>query len=207
MNTYSKQLTDFLQQYNYKDYPAFPNRLNAELAGVLIPIVNKDDWQIILTQRPTSMRDHAGEICFPGGKRENNEQLEQTALREAKEELGIDINETIGRISSIPLFTSDYRIVPYVAFIDHIPTQFNTIEVAAILSISVNKICRLPYIKGSPFQYQQRQILSPVFDLKQIMDSPPTTRPIHGGTAIVLYEMITIICNLREIPVPKLKNI
>ncbi len=202
MESLRKHLAALIQQYQHKDYPPFPHRPNPQVAGVLIPIVAKDDWHILLTQRPTSMRDHAGEICFPGGKQEGNESLWQTAIRETQEELNIEVSQTIGRISSIPLFTSDYRLLPYIAFVDQIPTEYNHHEVAAVLPISVYKLCRLPFVKGSPFIYQQKEMLSPIFDLDQIMDNPPTTTPIHGGTAIVLYEMLGILCRLWDLPVP-----
>ena len=60
-------------------------------AAVLIAVVDHASREpgVLLTQRPTTMRDHPGQVAFPGGKRDDGETAEQTALREAEEELAI----------------------------------------------------------------------------------------------------------------------
>jgi len=61
-------------------------------AAVLLPLFeHPEDGQIhcLLTVRPSHMRSHAGEVCFPGGKVEEGETVVQTAMREAWEEIGL----------------------------------------------------------------------------------------------------------------------
>lgn len=59
-------------------------------AAVLIAITDvPDDPQVILTQRPTAMRDHPGQVAFPGGKIDPGEDAVTAALREAEEELAL----------------------------------------------------------------------------------------------------------------------
>ena len=58
-------------------------------AAVLIAVTERDDPHVILTQRPTTMRDHPGQVAFPGGKLEQGESATEAALREAWEELAI----------------------------------------------------------------------------------------------------------------------
>jgi coenzyme A diphosphatase NUDT7 len=66
--------------------------VSSKHAAVLIPLFESDgEIHVILTQRSSKLRKHAGEVCFPGGKREEGDANDvATALREAQEELGID---------------------------------------------------------------------------------------------------------------------
>ena len=59
-------------------------------AAVLIAVTERPDPGVILTRRPNTMRDHPGQVAFPGGKLDPGEDAVQAALREAHEELAID---------------------------------------------------------------------------------------------------------------------
>ncbi len=87
-------------------------------AAVLCPLVMRDEWHIILTQRPVTMPSHPGQIAFPGGKSEAGETIAQTALRETKEEIGVaaDDIELLGRLPSFNA-VSHYRVTPFVGII------------------------------------------------------------------------------------------
>ena len=66
-------------------------------ASVLVPLFVRNDNNdsssiyVLLTQRPTTLRTHAGEVCFPGGKQDDEDCQDDvvTALREAREEVGL----------------------------------------------------------------------------------------------------------------------
>ncbi len=87
-------------------------------ASVLMPLVMRDKWQVILTQRPMSMANHAGQVSFPGGKREQGENAQQTALRETHEEVGIAPSAVtiLGRLPSFNA-VSEYRVTPFVGVV------------------------------------------------------------------------------------------
>jgi len=61
-------------------------------AAVLIAVTEKTEPGVILTQRPQDMRDHPGQVAFPGGKIDPGESAVNAALREAEEELALDRN-------------------------------------------------------------------------------------------------------------------
>ncbi len=75
---------------------ADPERVTA--AAVLIAVTDREEPGVILTQRPQDMRDHPGQVAFPGGKIDPGEDAVQAALREADEELALapDLVRVIG---------------------------------------------------------------------------------------------------------------
>ena len=87
-------------------------------AAVLMPLVLRDEWHIILTQRPETMPSHAGQIAFPGGKAESGESIAQTALRETDEEIGVG-SAQIDLIGRLPSFNASgsYRVTPFVGVV------------------------------------------------------------------------------------------
>jgi 8-oxo-dGTP pyrophosphatase MutT (NUDIX family) len=86
-------------------------------AAVLIPVYTDERGEVVVyTERSGDLRKHAGEISFPGGRRDPGEDLLTTALREAEEEIGLarDLVEIIDRLEPIGTFVSGFRITPYV---------------------------------------------------------------------------------------------
>jgi len=87
----------------------------------------------VAVQRPQTLSHHPGEVSFPGGRPEPGEDLLQTALREAREELGITPVRLLGRLSSRPVYTSHFRLEPWVAQVPGYPTDANPGEVARVV--------------------------------------------------------------------------
>jgi 8-oxo-dGTP pyrophosphatase MutT (NUDIX family) len=86
-------------------------------AAVLVPIVARDEPMVLLTQRTAHLKEHAGQISFPGGKIDPTDATPlAAALREADEEIGLgsDRIEPIGYLD-LYLTTFGFRIVPLVA--------------------------------------------------------------------------------------------
>jgi len=86
-------------------------------AAVLVPIVDRADPTVLLTQRTTHLPDHAGQISFPGGKIDPGDADPlAAAVREAREEVGLT-SQAIDPIGYLDLYmtTLGYRIVPTVA--------------------------------------------------------------------------------------------
>ena len=202
-NSQRQKFIDYLRCYTPRFWPKLDNRRNHLQAGILVPIIDDMSWTCILTQRSAKLNQHAGEICFPGGKPDPQDRsLANTALREAKEELGIQSATILGRLSSIPLYTSDFRLEPFVGFIDKTPLQPNPDEVSEVLFVDLLRTIHLPKIDGISTHLNGEKHLSPIFDPKDLMTEPPTTTAIYGGTAYVLLELLTILCEVKQRAMP-----
>jgi len=110
----------------------------AREAAVLMPIFERNGVpHFLLTKRTDEVETHKGQISFPGGMREAEEDLEQTALRETFEEVGIERDKisVLGRFHDY-LSITDYRVSPYAAYISTpFITKPQTREVAEILEV------------------------------------------------------------------------
>ena len=89
-------------------------------AAVLVPVVERDDeLSLLLTQRSRTLRDHAGQIAFPGGRIEPQDRDPwSAALREAHEEIGLEASrvEFAGYLPD-HLIVTGFRVTPVVGFV------------------------------------------------------------------------------------------
>jgi 8-oxo-dGTP pyrophosphatase MutT (NUDIX family) len=85
--------------------------LYVDAAGVL---------HAVFTRRRDDLSRHAGEISFPGGRREDGETLVRTALREAHEEIGLPPEhvDVVGALAPVGTFVTNYAIYPFVGLIE-----------------------------------------------------------------------------------------
>jgi 8-oxo-dGTP pyrophosphatase MutT (NUDIX family) len=91
-------------------------------SAVLVPLYADaaGDVHAVFTKRREDLSRHPGEISFPGGRRDPGETLEQTALREAHEEVGLpaDAVEIAGALAPVGTFVTNYAIYPLVGVIE-----------------------------------------------------------------------------------------
>ena len=88
-------------------------------AAVLVPVVmHAEGPTVLFTERASHLRDHSGQIAFPGGKVDAGESALDTALREAEEEIGLDRRHVrpLGYLDSY-LASSGFVVVPAVALV------------------------------------------------------------------------------------------
>lgn len=117
-------------------------------AAVLVPIYDTPSGPTLILIRRTPLGLHSGQIAFPGGRPEPGDcSLEDTALREAEEELAIPrrIVRVIGRLPVVETIVSNYAIHPYVSRLSRRPAmRRQETEVAAILDVPLDVLRRPP---------------------------------------------------------------
>jgi 8-oxo-dGTP pyrophosphatase MutT (NUDIX family) len=87
-------------------------------AAVLVPVVDRPEPTVILTERPITMRRHPGQISFPGGRIEPGENPAAAALREAQEEIGLppDQVDLVG-IADPYVTITGFEVIPVIGVI------------------------------------------------------------------------------------------
>jgi len=110
-------------------------------AAVLVPVVDHPEPTVLLTQRAQHLPDHAGQVSFPGGKIDKTDASPlESALREAKEEIGLD-RKSVTPIGYLDLYmtTLGYRIVPLIARVTPgFALTLNTAEVDATFEVPLS---------------------------------------------------------------------
>ena len=88
-------------------------------AAVLVPLIEHEEGvTVLLTRRSDTLRKHTGQIAFPGGRSDPGETPWETALREAREEVGLDAGHVqIAGLSSAYQTGTGYDITPVVGFV------------------------------------------------------------------------------------------
>jgi 8-oxo-dGTP pyrophosphatase MutT (NUDIX family) len=111
-----KKLREFMAHRRKKSINA-PERIPS---AVLLPIYYKEgQCYILFTQRTNNVKEHKGQISFPGGARQDGESLLDTALREAREEIGLAPAEVevLGELDDTATTTSNFVVTPFVGVI------------------------------------------------------------------------------------------
>jgi 8-oxo-dGTP pyrophosphatase MutT (NUDIX family) len=116
-------------------------------AAVLVPLyLDGGELHVVFTRRRADLRRHAGEISFPGGRQDfetGEEDLRETALREAEEEIGLprEAVRLVGALTPTPTIATNYAVYPFVGEIEpgH-RWRLNETEVAEVLELSVTDL-------------------------------------------------------------------
>ncbi|MCZ8131483.1 MAG: CoA pyrophosphatase [Steroidobacteraceae bacterium] len=155
---------------------------------MLVPVVDHaDGLAILLTERAADLRNHPGQIAFPGGRVEAGESPVDAALRETEEEIGLGRAhvEVLGYLPD-HLVISGFRVTPVVAFVrPGALLRLDPVEVAATFEVP------LAYVLD-PGNHRSR--MRPLGDGHvEVFDIPFGKRNIWGATAGMLMTLCALL--------------
>lgn len=161
----------------------------AKDAAVLVPLVERPrGTQVLFTQRTSHLHDHAGQICFPGGRVEPGDRdRADTALRETEEEIGLPRSaiEVLGALPDYEM-QSGFRIAPVIGWIrPPYATQPDPFEVQDIFEVPLAHFL-------VPENYQRRRYVLEGLD-RRYLAIPYGGRYIWGATAGMLYTLFQLL--------------
>lgn len=168
-------------------------------AGVLLLIYDHAEGpRIIFQKRTHHVRDHKGQISFPGGATDpEDETVLHTALRETHEEIGVhpDDVEVMGQLDDM-VTVSNFRVTPFVGWLKRYPYEwrFSDIEVAYLLEVPLGHLLKPETLAPDRRLINGREY---VFSSYQWGDDL-----IWGATARMLTNFLDIVASLPGMPGP-----
>ena len=149
-----------------------------------------------LTVRGSNLRHHTGQVSLPGGRLDHGESIEEAALREAHEEVGITPAEVdvLGRLTSLPVYVSGHLLHPVVGFAARRP-EFNLAshEVERLIEVPIALLRepeRVLWEERTRILPPQGVMNVPYFDVHDIR--------VWGATAMVLAEFVALVEELEK---------
>jgi 8-oxo-dGTP pyrophosphatase MutT (NUDIX family) len=127
------------QRPEYHELIALDNNKRLRPAAIMMPLVIDDgEWHLLFTRRSKSLAEHSGQVSFPGGAKEDGDKdLEEAALRETREEIGVKPEDIMvfGDLGNMPILTG-YLVRPFVGNIPWpYPIRISHEEVESIFTI------------------------------------------------------------------------
>ena len=179
-----------------KSEVTFPNtEETARPAAVLILLFPfEDEIQFFLTKRTEDVEHHKGQISLPGGIRENDESLNETALRETKEEVGIDSTKIIILGSLTPFFipVTGYIVHPFIGWCKKKPsTKIHDVEVNQLFSVSITELMDEKNLQTEQWNIRGYDAIVPYYNFEKCK--------VWGATAAILSEFKSILEDISSI--------
>jgi 8-oxo-dGTP pyrophosphatase MutT (NUDIX family) len=161
----------------------------AKPSAVLIPILfTSDGPAVLLTRRADHLRNHRGEMSFPGGRMEPSETPLQTALRETYEEVALPHQAVtiLGTLEPITTFVSNSFITPIVGIVHGIPDlAADPGEVARIMTVPLHELVREDTYRNEWWVTERGDLNIHFFELDD--------ETIWGATGRLLHQLLTAI--------------
>lgn len=178
---------------------------NALDTAVVVPVYLSAEPRAVMILRAADLKEHGGEVGFPGGKPEPGDaDLWGTATREMAEEIGLNAVDVtpLGKLTPIIVISGRYRIHPFVASLrEGAAPRVESREIARIIEVPL-----LPWFTGeAPIlgfmsEWRGHSFMIPHFELEQCI--------LYGASAYIFYELLVKLAAKLgcELPSPVLQK-
>ena len=173
-----------------------PGTVLRPAAALLLIYSHADEWYVPLTVRGAGLRHHTGQVSLPGGRLDHpDESVEQAALRETQEEIGVAPAEVeiLGRLTPVPIAVSGHVLHPVVGVTRERP-KFT------LAAHEVQRLIELPVawlIETEAVGFEERVQPVPPHEVQTVPYFDVDGARIWGATAMVLAEFTAL---LESIP-------
>jgi len=182
-----KEITNKLESQHISESTDLPQ------AAVLIGMLNannpNEDTEIIYTLRSSKLSTHSGEVSFPGGKRDEiDASLEKTALREANEEIGLNVNDAkfLGRLDYL-VSRHNIEVNPIIFSINKEPQFVPNEEIEAVFTVPISFLINKKNLQKDIVEKHGKRWLVPQWQFKNFK--------IWGLTAMITTNFLNICFN------------
>jgi 8-oxo-dGTP pyrophosphatase MutT (NUDIX family) len=165
-------------------------------AALLLIYPHEDAWHMPLTLRGSNLRHHTGQISLPGGRLDAGESVEQAALREAHEEIGVtpvDV-DVLGRLTPLPVYVSGHLLHPVVGFAARRPDfNLHSHEVERLIEVPI-AVLREP----DRVLWEERTRILPPQGVMNVPYFDVLDARVWGATAMVLSEFVAVVDEVEK---------
>lgn len=159
---------------------------DARQGAVLILLYSVEgQFHVVLTRRHEDLAAHAGQISLPGGRREGMETLQETALREAHEEVGVRRADVriLGELRPLYIPPSDFEVHPFVGWYEQTPLFVpQEAEVAEIIEVPLDHLLQAGARQEEVWERKGISMQIPFFRVG--------SHKVWGATAMILSEFV-----------------
>lgn len=181
------QVAEKLSRFSESVVPA-PMPDGLLLSAVLIALyAGKDGPEVVLTRRSMQLKNHKGQISFPGGRVELNESVFGAALREAHEEINLhpDDVEIIGKLGAYSTYVSDSYIIPVIGLLKS-PPSF------AVQNGEVDRVFGVPLLELVRNDTYSEEYWGPSGNEHRLHFFYLDDETVWGATGHMLYQLLSV---------------
>jgi 8-oxo-dGTP pyrophosphatase MutT (NUDIX family) len=170
---------------------------NFNHAAVFLLLFERNgEYYIIFTKRTENLRNHQGQVSFPGGGfDEEDVTLLNTAFRETFEEIGLtrDNIEVLGELDDVVTFTSRYIVTPFVGFLKHPPDgllKINKYEIEKVFEVPLSLLLDDRNFREELHEYGGNKVPIYFYDCRECV--------VWGATAMILKQFLDLLTTKEE---------